>query len=336
MDDTDDIEQVEAWLVTGRGEPRDVLALGHVDLPPPAPGQVRVRVAAAGVGFPDVAMCRGSYRLAPALPFTPGQELVGTVVAAPEGSYNRVGDRVIAVSAFNVGHGSFARECLAGDEFALPAPDDMPDDEAAGFHIPFHTGWTGLVQRARLQPGETLLVLGASGGSGSAAVMLGKALGASVIATAGGPAKVAYCRGLGADHVVDHRSEDIARRVRELTDGQGAHVVYDPVGGDAYQAATRCIASEGRLLAVGFASGEWGQPSIPHMVQHNYSVLGVMPGRHYSRASKLAAHEELLGHWRAGRLRTPVDRTYPFAQVPDAVARLAEGQVTGKVIVRVG
>jgi NADPH:quinone reductase len=326
---------VEAWRVTGRGEPVDVFELGHVELPAPPPGQIRVRVAAAGVGFPDVAMCRGSYALTPPLPFTPGQELVGTVTAVGDGAQARVGDRVMAVSSFQYGHGSFARECLAGDDSALAVPDDMPDADAAGFHIPFHTGWVGLVRRAALQPGETLLVLGASGGSGSAAVLLGKALGATVIATAGGPEKAAHCAALGADHVVDHRVEAIAPRVRELTGGRGAQVVYDPVGGDAFQSAMRCIANEGRLLAVGFASGAWGAPSIPHMVQHNYGVLGVMPGRGYDRAAKEHDHAELLAHWRAGRLPAPIHGVFPFAQVPEAVTVLAEGRATGKVVVEV-
>jgi NADPH:quinone reductase len=328
-------ELVDAWQVVGRGEPRDVLQLGRVEIPPPRFGEIRVDVAAAGVGFPDVAMCRGSYRLTPLHPFTPGQELVGTVTAVGGGSPVRVGERVVAVSSFPSGFGSFARACLAGADFALAVPDDMPDDEAAGFHIPFHTGWVGLVRRAALQPGEVLLVLGASGGTGSAAVLLGKALGATVIATAGGPDKAAYCASLGADHVIDHRSEDITARVRELTDGRGAEVVYDPVGGDAFRAATRCIAHEGRLLAVGFAAGEWGQPSVPHMVQHGYSVLGVMPGRGYDRAFKEESQAALLAHWRAGRLRTPVHRVFPFAEVPDALEELAAGRVQGKVVVRV-
>ena len=192
------------------------------------------------------------------------------------------------------------------------------------------------MRRAALQPGETLLVLGASGGTGSAAVLLGKALGATVIATAGGPDKAAHCAGLGADHVVDHRAQDIARTSRELTGGHGADVVYDPVGGDAFQSAMRCIANEGRLLAVGFASGEWGRPSIPHMVQHNYGVLGVMPGRGYDRATKEHDHAQLLAHWRAGRLPAPIHGVFPFEQVPEAVAVLAEGRATGKVVVQVG
>lgn len=324
---------MRAWRVTAHGEPRAVLELdGNVPLPEPGPGMLRMEVAAAGVGFPDLAMCRGSYVLAPALPFTPGQELVGTVRAAGEGSRAQVGERRMGVSAFFLGHGSFADECLALDDFALPVPDAMDDAEAAGFVIPYHTAWVGLVRRAALRKGETLLVLGGAGGTGSAAVMLGAALGARVLATAGGAEKAAFCQGLGADHVIDYRAEDIAKAAREATDGRGVDVVYDAVGGDAFNAATRCIAHEGRILAIGFASGSWGRPDPAHMVMHNYSVLGVVPSG-YDRAFKEEAHAALLEHWSAGRLRVPVHENVPFERTPDAVELLAGGGVTGKVVV---
>jgi NADPH2:quinone reductase len=242
----------------------------------------------------------------------------------------------MAVSSFQYGHGSFARECLAGDNFALPVPPEMADADAAGFLIPFHTGWVGLARRGALQAGETLLVFGAAGGTGSAAVQLGKAFGATVIATAGGADKAAFCRSLGADHVIDYRTEDVTERVREITAGRGADIVYDPVGGEMFRVATQCVAHEGRVLPVGFAAGEWGQPSVPHIVQRNYSVVGVMPGAGYDRAFKERAHEELMALWRAARLRPPIHRVLPFAQVPDAVAEVAEGRVKGKVVVAVG
>jgi NADPH2:quinone reductase len=324
---------MRAWQVTGRGEPRSVLRLvREVALPVPGPGQIRLRVAAAGVGLPDVLMCRGSYALTPPLPFTPGQEAAGIVTAAGEGSPVAVGERVMTVSGFWLGYGSFAEECLAVADFALPVPEAMDDAEAACFAIAFHTAWVGLVQRAALRPRETLLVLGASGGSGSAALQLGKALGARVIATAGGAAKLAFCRELGADLVIDHTSDDIEERVRDATAGQGADVVYDPVGGDAFAAAARCIAHEGRLLAVGFASGEWGHPDVAHLVQHNYSVLGVMPGG-YDRAFKTSAHAALLEHWSAGRLHVPISERVAFERTPDALEQLAGGRVLGKLAV---
>jgi len=304
-------------------------------LPVPGEGQIRVRVAAAGVGLPDAHMCRGSYALTPALPFTPGQEVAGVVTAAGPGARVAVGERVMAVSAFFLGHGGFAQECLALGDFALRVPNEMEDAEAACFTIPYHTAYVGLVRRGALAAGETLLVLGAAGGTGSAALQLGLAMGARVIATAGGREKCAFCRDLGADLAIDYRSEDIASAVRDATRGRGVDVVYDPVGGDAFTAATRCIANEGRLLAVGFGSGSWGQPQVPHMVQHNYSVVGVMPSD-YDHAFKVAAHDELLEHWKHGRLRVPVHERLAFERVPDAIALLTQGGVKGKLAICVG
>jgi NADPH2:quinone reductase len=326
---------MRAWQVKGQGEPRDVLALVEAELPEPGPGQIRMRVLVAGVGLPDVYMCRGSYALTPERPFTPGQELVGIVTALGEGALARIGERRMATSSFHLRHGSFAQECLAGDDFAMPVPDAMPDAEAAGFMIPYHTAWLGLVQRARLAPNENLLVLGAAGGSGAAAVLLGKALGARVIATAGGAEKVAFCRTLGADEVIDYRSQEIAESTRRATGGRGADVVYDPVGGSAFSAATKCIAHEGRILAVGFASGSWGQVVTPHLVARSYSVLGVMPSAAYDRAFKERAHAALLDHWKAGRVRVPLHRVFPFSEVPAAIEEVAAGKMMGKVVVEV-
>ena len=168
------------------GEPQEALRLVDTELPKPPPGLLRVRVAACALGLPDLLMCRGSYALTPELPFTPGQELVGEVTVVGEGARVRVGDRIMAVSAFFLKSGGFAREALALDEFAFRVPDDMEDAEAAGFVIPYHTAHVGLVRRAVLQAGETLLVLGGAGGTGSAAIRRGRALGAKVLATAGG------------------------------------------------------------------------------------------------------------------------------------------------------
>jgi NADPH2:quinone reductase len=326
---------VRAWQVVAHGEPARALRLAEgVATPEPAPGLLRLSVAAAGIGLPDVFMCRGSYALTPPLPFTPGQEGVGTVAAAGPGARCRAGERVMAVSAFFRGQGAFAEQCLALDDFALPVPDAMSDAEAAGFAIPFHTAWVGLLRRAQLRAGETLLVLGAAGGSGAAALQLGAALGARVIAAVRGPRKAEFCRGLGAEWVLDSRACDLAEAVREASGGRGADVVYDPVGGDAFEAATRCIAHEGRLLAVGFASGRWGEPRAAHLVERNYSVLGVMPGG-YGHEFRAQAHAQLLGHWRAGRLRVPLAGVAPFAELPAALARLASGEPLGKLALAV-
>ncbi len=325
---------MRAWQITEHGEPRDALRLlPDAELPEPAPGQLRVRVHASAVGFPDVPMGRGSYVLSPPLPFTPGQEVAGVVTAAGEGARARVGDRVMAVASFFLGHGSFAEDCWALDDFAFPVPEEMGDSEAAGFVIPFHTAYVALLRRARLEAGETVLVLGAAGGSGSAAVQLARASGARVIATAGGPEKVEHCAGLGAHEVIDYRAQDIAEAVRDATQGRGAEVVFDAVGGAAFDAATRCIAHEGRLLVVGFASGSWGRPRPEHLVERNYSLVGVIPSA-YDRGFREQAQERLLEHWRAGRLRPVVHDEVAFEALPAGVERVAGGRAMGRIVVR--
>ena len=325
---------MRAWQVRKHGEPKDALQLVELAEPVPGPRLLRVRVAASGLGLPDLLMCRGSYALTPPLPFTPGQELVGVVSAAGEGAQTRVGERVMAVSGFMLAHGGFAQQALALDDFALPVPDSMPDPEAAGFLIPYHTAYVGLVRRAQLRAGETLLVLGAAGGSGSAALQLGRALGARVLATAGGSEKMEFCRRLGAEVVIDYRTQDIAEKVREATAGRGADVIYDPVGGKAFTAATECIAHEGRLLAVGFASGDWARPSTAHLVTHNYSVMGVMPGG-YEPAFRREAHAALLDHQRRGEIAVPIHRVVPFDALPEGLEDLARGRVRGKIVLAV-
>jgi len=323
---------MQAWQVVRAGEPRDALQLASdVALPEPPEGFLRVRVGACALGLPDLFMCRGSYALTPRLPFTPGQELAGVVTAASEGCRARVGDRVMAVSGFHIRHGGFAEEGLALDDFCFPVPDAMSDAEAAAFLIPFHTGWIGLVQRGQLRAGEVLLVLGGAGGTGSAAIQLGRVLGARVITTASNPEKAAFCRELGADEVIEHRQQDIAEQVKALTEGRGADVVYDPVGGAAFTAASKCIAHEGRLLMVGFASGDWGRPNVPHLVTRNYSLLGVMPSG-YDHAFKEKAQDEMMKHYAAGTLRVPLHREVGFDDLPAGIEELAQGGVFGKSV----
>ena len=325
---------MRAWQVVRHGAPADALALCEVAPPEPGPGFLRVRVAAAALGLPDALMCRGAYALTPRLPFTPGQELAGVVSAAGPGARARVGSRVMAVSGFFLGHGSFAQEALALDDFCFEVPPELADAEAAAFLIPFHTAYVGLVRRAALRAGETLLVLGAAGGTGSAAIQLGRALGARVLASARGEERAAFCRAQGAEIAIDPRREDLAARVRALTDGRGADVIYDPVGGEAFEAATHAVAHEGRILAVGFASGRWGAPDPAHLVTHNYTLMGVMPGG-YDRAFKEQAQTRLEAWLRAGELRVPVARTLPFEALPQGLEALAAGGLTGRLVLEI-
>jgi NADPH2:quinone reductase len=326
---------VRAWQVVRAGEPRDALALRELEaLGAPPPGMLRVRVEACGIGLPDVFLCRGSYALTPKLPFTPGQELAGVVLEAGAGARTRVGERVMAVSAFFLGHGGFAEQAFALDDFCFPVPAEMPMAEAAAFLIPYHTAWIGLVKRGALRAGETLLVTGGAGGTGSAAIQLGRALGARVLATARGDARRAFCRSLGAELALDPGA-DLAEAVREATGGRGADVVYDTVGGETFEAATRCIAHEGRLLLIGFASGRWGRVDPAHVVRQSYSVVGVIPSG-YDRETRQAAHDALLAHRARGALRVPLDSRVPFERLPDAVERVARSEVLGKLVLGVG
>lgn len=328
---------MRAWQTTKAGRPRDVLHLVEdAPSPEPYPGSILVQVSAAGIGLPDAFMCDGSYPMTPpTFPFTQGQEVTGRIVAMGEGVEGRkVGDRVMAVTSFFTGQGSFAEQCLALDDFCLPVPDAMCDAEAAGFLIPFHTASIGLVTRGQLRRDETLLVLGGAGGTGQAAIQVGKAIGARVIATASGPERADFCRELGADHVIDHRKEGIAAAARALTDGRGVDVVYDPVGGEAFTAATHCIAPEGRLLAIGFASGAWGKVDTAHAVTNNYSVVGVIP-THYDRAFKEQTQAQLLEWWSAGKLHSRVEECVPFEGLADAMENLLGRSVKGKLVLAV-
>ncbi|MEX2256049.1 MAG: NADPH:quinone oxidoreductase family protein [Acidimicrobiia bacterium] len=325
---------MRAWRVERLGEPSEVLSLAaNVDPPEPAADELRVQVRAAAIGMPDVFMCRGTYAFAPPLPFTPGQEVCGVVTAAgADAAGFPIGTRVMGVTRFPSGHGGFAEEALLGATTAFAVPDAMSDADAAGFSIGWSTAWVALVRRAQLAVGEQLLVLGAAGGSGATAVQIGAALGAHVIAVVGDDAKARYCRDLGAEIVIDRRTGDVAETVRAATEGCGATVIYDPVGGAPGEAAMRCIANEGRFLAVGFAAGRWPEVDVGRLVGRNASVLGVYVGA-YSRAEAEHDHDELVALFEAGHIRSCVTDGVPFAELPAAIERVARGEVVGKTVV---
>lgn len=326
--------RVRAWQIQRLGEPKEAIAQAELDLPEPGPGELRVRVEAAALGLPDVFMCRGSYAFRPELPFVPGQEVVGVVDAAGEGATARPGDRVMGVTAFFRGCGGFAEFALALDASMYSAPESIEAGDAAAFVIPYHTAHLALVTRGALQPGETLLVLGAAGGSGSAAVALGRALGARVLACVGGDDKADWCSGLGADAVIDHREGPLGDALNALTDGRGADVVFDPVGGAAFEAALDGLASGGRLLAVGYASGAWSDAPTRALVSKNASVVGVFVGA-YAKPFLTGVHDSLIAHWEAGRLPSLVSRELDFDAIGDALGELAERRALGKLVARV-
>jgi len=322
---------MRAWQVPELGEPRDVLTLAEVPDPEPGPGQVLVRVLGAAANFPDVLMCRGGYQVRPPLPFTPGVELCGEVVAAGPGVTGLApGDRLIGGS---IG-GAFAELTLMNAASALPAPDGLDDAEAGAFFITYQTGWFGLHRRARLAAGETLLVHAAAVGVGSGAVQLGKAAGARVIGVAGGEQKAEVARALGADVVIDRNTQDFVEVVKEVTGGRGADVIYDPVGGDTYARSTKCIAFEGRILVIGFAGGQIQSAALNHALVKNYSIVGLHWGLYQSKIPQLIrdCHAQLTKMVADGAIRPLVSERLGFDEVPAGLQRLADGGTVGRVV----
>jgi NADPH:quinone reductase len=323
---------VKAWQVHELGQPQDVLLLGEVPEPEPGPGQVLVRVKASPINFPDVLLCRGEYQAKPPTPFTPGVELCGEVIKpGADVSEFSPGDRVIGGAALP--QGAFADLALMDVNRTLPAPESLSDAEASALYIGYQTGWFGLHRRAALQPGETLLVHAAAGGVGSAAIQLGKAAGATVVGVVGGPDKAEVARSLGADVVVDRRSEDFVAVVKEMTGGRGADVIYDPVGGDTYTRSTKCIAFEGRILIIGFAGGTIPTPGLNHALIKNYSIVGLHWGLYNERDPQAVrqAHTELTKLADAGSVRPLISEQIPLDQLAEGVQRVGDGKTVGRV-----
>jgi NADPH2:quinone reductase len=315
---------MRAWRVHSLGNPAEVMSLDEVDQPTPAEGQLLVKVRAAGLNFPDVLMAMGQYQERPPLPFTPGVELCGEVVGT--------GQRVLGSPSG--GPGAFAEYALMDAAAAWPVPEGMSDEQAASLYLTYQTGYVGLHRRAALQAGEWLLVHAGAGGVGSAAIQLGKAVGAKVIATAGGERKAEVCRRLGADHVIDYTAEDFVPLVKEITGGHGADVVYDPVGGAVFDGSRRCIAFEGRLVVVGFTSGTIPQAPVNHALVKNYSIVGLHWGlyRKHDPARIGMVHEELCRLFAEGAIDPLVGQTLPLEELPRAMAAIADRSTVGKVV----
>ena len=320
------------WQVHELGDPADALVWEEIPDPEPGPGQVLVRVHAVACNFPDILLCQGRYQEKPEPPFTPGMEIAGEVVAAGEGAVARVGDRVLGMPP--MGGGGYAELAVLDADATLPWPDGMSAGQAAGMFVTYQTGICALEHRAKLQAGETLLVHAAAGGVGSAAVQLGKALGARVIGTAGGADKCAVARQMGADDVVDYATEDLVTRVKELTDGRGADVIYDPIGGDVFDASRRLVAFEGRILVIGFVAGRFAEAPTNHVLIKNYAVVGV----HWAFYRRVAPEwiprwqGRLNDLWAAGQIAPLVGVELPLREAPEALRRLGSRETTGKVV----
>lgn len=323
---------MKAWMVTAVGAPADVLEIGEREPPDPVPGEVGVEVRVAAAGLPDVFMCRGQYEFDPPLPFTPGQEVAGVVADARHAPGFELGQRVMGVTAFYRGHGGFAERSVLVANATWLIPDEMSDVDAAAFGIPFRTAYLGLVTRGRLSEGETLLVHGAAGGTGFAAVQVGKAVGSRVIAVASGAEKCQACRESGADEVIDRSQRELVDTVKALTEGRGVDVVFDPVGGDTFVRSLDCLATEGRLLAIGFASGAWADAPTGKIVARNLTVVGVVAVPPSAKVAE-QMYRQLMAWYDEGLVRPVVAGTYAFEQLPQALSAIEARRVGGKSVI---
>ncbi len=309
----------------------DELVIGEMAAPELGAGQVRIRIRAASINFADILIVQGLYQEKPPFPFIPGGEVGGDVIEVGAGvRHIKAGDRVAALC----GTGGFAEEVVCDAMTVVPIPDSMDYVTAAGFVIAYGTSHVGLAHRAKLQAGETLLVHGAAGGVGLTAVELGKLMGATVIATASSAEKLALTREYGATHTINYKEEDFRTRVKEITGNKGADVIYDPVGGDVFDQSLRCIAWEGRLLVVGFASGRIPKAPANLMLVKNCSIVGLYWGA-YARNNPqvlLGSLQQLMAWFDEGKLKPHVSQTYALEEVGAAMDSLLTRKSMGKVV----
>lgn len=312
--------------------PPDSLVVEDITLPALKAGEVLVDVKAASVNYPDVLIIQKKYQIQPALPFTPGSEVAGVVNAVGEGvTHVKPGDRVIAFT----GTGGFAEQLIAPVAGIIPLPPGVPDDVAASFTLVYGTSHHAVIDRGELKAGQTMLVLGAAGGVGLAAVEIGKAIGARVIAAASSDQKLAVCKEHGADVLINYATQDLREAIKAATDGKGPDVIYDPVGGVYAEPAFRSIGWRGRYLVVGFANGEIPKLPLNLALLKGASLVGVFWGEFTKREPKknLAAMQQMLGWMAEGKIRPLISARYSLAQVPEALKALESRQATGKVVI---
>jgi NADPH2:quinone reductase len=312
--------------------PPEALRVEEVEASTPGKGQVRIRVAACGINFPDLLIISGKYQEKPEFPFIPGGEVAGIVEKNGPGVNGIQPGQAVMAATYQGGLAQFVNADLR-DVYAMP--ESMPMEIAAGFPGVFGTSYHALKQRAALQPGETLLVLGAAGGVGLAAVQIGLAMGARVIAAAQGEKKLEFLRKNGADEVIDYTTAPLKEAVKELTEGKGADVIYDPVGGDLFDQAARCVNWNGRILVVGFASGRIPQFPVNLALLKGASIVGVFYGRFTKEQASDADSNmsELFALYSNGQLRPHVYKTFPLEQTAAAMNCLGNREVMGKVVV---
>lgn len=307
------------------------LRLFESPVPTPGVGEVLISTTRSGVNYPDLLLTQGLYQVRPPLPFAPGFEVAGTVTAVGSGvSRVAVGDRVMAF----VPYGGYATDVVAVEDVVFGVPDGVGDEQAAVLPIAYGTAQHGLVDRAALQAGETVVVLGASGGVGIATIQVAGMIGAEVIACVGADWKAEFARDAGADHVIDYVAEDVRSRVLEITDGKGADVVVDPVGGDAADAALRYLAWRGRLLIIGFTSGRISEIPANRLLLKGASAVGVFWGQFAEREPQANRRnfEALLGWVADGSLQPMISQRVPLERAADVLIALAERRVVGKIV----
>jgi NADPH:quinone reductase-like Zn-dependent oxidoreductase len=321
-------------LVKQFGAPEQ-MSLEDLPTPEPGPGEVLIDAHAIGVNFPDLLVIGGTYQILPEPPFSPGKEVAGVVGAVGPGVESpKVGERVMA----QVEHGAYREQVLAEANNVTVLPENVGYEAGAAFGLGYLTVYFGLVRRARLEPGEWVLVTGASGGVGSAGVQLAKALGARVIAVGRTKDKRDFALERGADHAIGTESEDFKVRVMELTDGHGADVVLESVGGELFRSCMRAIAWEGRLVVIGFAGGEIPTVKAGHVLVKNIDLIGVQSSDYREREpeSFREAQEELLGLLTHGKIGVQVTATYPLEAAAEALEEIRDGRVRGKVVLTTG
>ncbi len=312
--------------------PISELVLDEHQLPAPGQYQVRIEVHGAGVNYPDVLMVKGLYQFKPPFPFAPGGEVAGIVTEVGEGVENlKVGDRVVTI----IGWGGFAEEVVVDAAQVHPLPDSMDFVVGGGFILTYATAYYALKDRGRLKEGSSLLVLGAAGGVGLAAVQVGKALGATVIAATSSEEKNALCRAHGADFTINYQEEDLKKRVKELTSGNGVDVIFDPVGGDYAEPALRAIAWEGRYLVIGFAAGDIPKIPLNLTLLKGCEIVGVFWGSFVAREpAAFAEHiKELNALYSQGLIKPHIHGTYSLEEVREALAEVEERRVRGKIVI---
>ena len=325
---------MKAILCNELGGPEN-LVLGEIDPPKPEPDEVRIRVRAAGLNFADTLQIAGTYQSKLSPPFVPGMEVAGEILEIGSNVKRplSIGQRVMA---FMRGGGAFAEEACVHGDWLVPVPDGMDDVTAAGFPTVYGTSNFALKHRGQLKAGETLVVLGAAGGVGLTAVELGKQMGARVVAAAGGPEKCQVTLDHGADFAIDYRTENIRDRVREITDGVGADVVYDAVGGDAFDSAIRAVNWEARMLIIGFAAGRIQQVPANLILVKNISVIGVVYGAQTERDPAYGASfvQEAADLFRQGKVKPHIGKVFPLAEAGAAMQGLLSRAYSGKIVLK--